>query len=60
MITTLRVLCGLALIVAISTRISGQAPNPMLVQSDKPTESIWSCPVHAVVAEQNHALDQLA
>jgi hypothetical protein len=25
----------------------------MLAQSDKPTESIWSCPVHAVVAEQN-------
>jgi hypothetical protein len=24
----------------------------MLAQSDKPTESIWSCPVHAVVAEQ--------
>jgi hypothetical protein len=25
----------------------------MLAQSDKPTESIWSCPVHAVVSEQN-------
>jgi hypothetical protein len=56
MTTALRVLCGFALIVVISTRMSGQAPNPqggMTVQSDRPTESIWSCPVHAVVAEQN-------
>jgi hypothetical protein len=59
MMTTLRLLCGFALIVVISTRMSGQTPNPpgmksgMSAQSDKPTESIWSCPVHAVVAEQN-------
>jgi len=35
---------------------TASAPNPqggMSVQSDKPTESIWSCPVHAVVVEQN-------
>jgi Heavy metal binding domain len=45
--TTLRVLCGLALIVVTSiTAMSGQAPELQ-------TESIWSCPVHAVVAEQN-------
>jgi hypothetical protein len=25
----------------------------MTAQPDRPTESIWSCPVHAVVAEQN-------
>jgi hypothetical protein len=56
MTPTLRVLCGVAVIVVISTRMFGQAPNPpggMSAQSDKPTESIWSCPVHAVVAEQN-------
>jgi len=45
--TTLRLLCGFALIVVTSfTAMSGQAPEPQ-------TESIWSCPVHAVVAEQN-------
>ncbi len=27
--------------------------NAMPTQSDKPTESVWSCPVHAVVNEQN-------
>ena len=59
MTTGLRVLYGFALIVVISTSVSGQAPNPpgmksgMSAQSDKPTESIWSCPVHAVVTEQN-------
>jgi hypothetical protein len=54
----------LAIIAAFAWVVSGwtfaQAPsspsNPqgaMSAQSDKPTESIWSCPVHAVVAEQN-------
>ena len=43
----LRALCGLALIVVIAiTAMSAQAPEPQ-------TESIWSCPVHAVVSEQN-------
>jgi hypothetical protein len=42
------VVSGLALAQAPSS-----APNAMLSQPDKPTESIWSCPVHAVVAEQN-------
>jgi Heavy metal binding domain len=47
MTKTLRVLCGSALIVATSlAAMSGQAPEAQ-------TESIWSCPVHAVVAEQN-------
>jgi len=39
----------LAIIAALACLVSGLA----LAQSDKPTESIWSCPVHAVVAEQN-------
>jgi hypothetical protein len=49
----------LAIIAAFACVVSGLAlaqapsPNPMLTQSDKPTESVWSCPVHAVVAEQN-------
>jgi hypothetical protein len=51
----------LAIIAAFACVVSGLAlaqapsgpPNGMLAQSDKPTESIWSCPVHAVVAEQN-------
>jgi hypothetical protein len=57
----------LAIIAAFACVVSGlalaqapsSAPTPpgatsaMLAQSDKPTESIWSCPVHAVVAEQN-------
>jgi len=45
------VVSGLALAQAPSNPAS--APNGMSAQSDKPTESIWSCPVHAVVAEQN-------
>jgi hypothetical protein len=54
----------LAIIAAFACVVSGlalaqapsNAPNPpgtMSTQSDRPTESIWSCPVHAVVAEQN-------
>jgi Heavy metal binding domain len=54
----------LAIVAAFTCVVSGLAlaqapsrppntPNGMLAQSDKPTESIWSCPVHAVVAEQN-------
>jgi hypothetical protein len=49
----------LGIIAAAAVLVSGlslaQAPpqNPMLAQSDKPTESVWSCPVHAVVNEQN-------
>lgn len=57
----LRAVKHLAILVAFACVASGLAlaqapagaPNPMLAQSDKPTESIWSCPVHAVVAEQN-------
>jgi hypothetical protein len=45
------VVSGLALAQAPSSPPNGS--NGMLAQSDKPTESIWSCPVHAVVAEQN-------
>jgi hypothetical protein len=51
----------LAIIAALACAVSGfalaqsqpAAPPAMSAQSDKPTESIWSCPVHAVVAEQN-------
>ena len=47
------VISVLALAQAPSGVPTPPATSAMLAQSDKPTESIWSCPVHAVVAEQN-------
>jgi hypothetical protein len=38
---------------ALAQAPASQSPAAMSAQSDRPTESVWSCPVHAVVNEQN-------